>query len=69
MCINISFINIKTCDALIVKEQRRGVGGGEENTKTSYIHNHFGEKIQKLYIHTYNHSFFFGGGGGEEKKR
>ena len=41
-------------------------GGGGENTKTSYIHDHFWvEKIQKLYFH--DHFFFFVWGGGENK--
>ena len=39
-----------------------GGGGGGGETKTIYIHDHFGgEKIQKLYFH--DHFFFFGGGG------
>ena len=44
-------------------------GGGEENTKTTYIHDHFGERKYKNLIFTI--IFFLGGGGGggkEEKK-
>ena len=70
-----SFINIKTCDkynaSSSVNEQIKtyivttGGGGGEENTKTTYIHDHFGERKYKNFIFTI---IFFLGGGGEEKE-
>ena len=75
--IYISFINIKTCDkydaSSSVNEQIKtyilttgggGGGGGEENTKTTYIHDHFGERKYKNFIFTI--IFFLGGG---ERKR
>ena len=73
--IYISFINIKTCDkydaSLSVNEQIKSyiltTGGGEENTKTTYIHDHFGERKYKNFIFTI--IFFLGGGGGEKKRR
>ena len=72
--IYISFINIKTCDkydaSSSVNEQIKTyiltTGGGEENTKTTYIHDHFGERKYKNFIFTI--IFFFGGGGGGEEK-
>ena len=73
--IYISFINIKTCDkydaSSSVNEQiktyilRTGGGGGEENTKTTYIHDHFGERKYKNFIFTI--IFFLGGGGGRKR--
>ena len=76
--IYISFINIKTCDkydaSSSVNEQIKtyilttgGGGGGEENTKTTYIHDHFGERKYKDLIFTI--IFFLGGGGGKKKRR
>ena len=70
--IYISFINIKTCDACIIKCEWAnknlhfndggggGGGGGEENTKTTYIHDHFGERKYKNLIFTI--IIFLGGG-------
>ena len=78
--IYISFISIKTCDkydaSSSVNEQIKtyilttGGGGGEENTKTTYIHDHLGERKYKNFIFTI--IFFLGGGGGGgggERKR
>ena len=74
--IYISFINIKTCDkydaSSSVNEQLKtyfndGGGGGEENTKTTYMHDHFGERKYKNFIFTI--IFFLGGGGGRKKRR
>ena len=45
-----------------------GGGEGEENTKTTYIHDHFGERKYKNFIFTI--ILFLGeGGGGKKKKR
>ena len=41
-------------------------GRGEENTKTTYIHDHFGERRYKNFIFTI--IFFLGGGGGGRKR-
>ena len=77
--IYISFINIKTCnkyDASSVNEQIKtyiltmgggGGGGGEENTKTTYIHDHFGERKNKNFIFTT--IVFLGGGGGKRRNK
>ena len=72
--IYISFINIKTCDkydaSSSVNEQIKNLyfneGVGKENTKTTYIHDHFGERKCKNFIFTI---ILFVGGGGEEEKR
>ena len=69
--IDISFINIKTCDkydaSSSVNEQIKTyiltTGGEEENTKTTYIHDHFGERKYKNFIF-HDHCFLGGGGGG-----
>ena len=73
--IYISFIKIKTCDkydaSSSVNEQIKTyiltTGGGEENTKTTYIHDHFGERKYKNFIFTT--IVFLGGGGGGGRKR
>ena len=76
MCIRyiyISFINVKTCDkydaSSSVNEQIKTyiltTGGGGENAKTTYIHDHFGERKYKNFIFTT--IFFLGGGGGKKK--
>ena len=71
--IYISFINIKTCDkydaSSSVNEQIKTyiltTGGGEENTKSTYIHDDFGERKYKNFIFTI--IFFLGGGGGRKR--
>ena len=72
--IDISFINIKTCDkydaSSSVNEQIKtyilttGGGGGRKYKNYLYSRPFWREKIQKLYFH--DHCFL--GGGGEEKE-